>query len=70
LVVFSYSIYLVHAVVFRVVKQALISLQVPVGAVLPLRLLSGLTAGYVFYRLIETKMDRALAETIGTGYPA
>jgi len=55
---------------FELVKQALISLQVPVGAVLPLRLFVRPDGRIRLLSPDRDEMDRALAETIGTGYPA
>ena len=49
----SYSLYLVHAIVYVVTKQTAISLGAPAPLVLVLRVGAALALAYIFHRLVE-----------------
>lgn len=42
-----------HDLVYKTTKQVLVELNVPFEIITILRLLSGLVAGYILYRLVE-----------------
>ena len=56
--VWSYSIYLVHLIAMVAVKQVALHYGLPLGFVFVLRLLFGIGAGYLFFRLIEGHFQR------------
>jgi len=54
----SYGVYLVHNPVFIVVKRLLVAIGLPAPVVLVLRFASGVMAGYLLYRMVESPFQR------------